>query len=94
MADRADQRIHRLSAGEVQRVALARAVATACGLLILDEPTSRLDEHSADLVASLITQAARGGHTVICATHDPRLTEQADERVDLPMERSPDDAAL
>lgn len=85
MADRVNQRVHRLSAGEVQRVALARAMATAQGLLILDEPTSRLDENSADLVASLITQAARGGQTVICATHDPRLTEQADERLDLPM---------
>jgi ABC-type lipoprotein export system ATPase subunit len=85
MADRVDQRVHRLSAGEVQRVALARAMATARGLLILDEPTSRLDENSADLVASLIAQAAKAGQTVICATHDPRLTEQADERLDLPM---------
>jgi ABC-type transport system involved in cytochrome bd biosynthesis fused ATPase/permease subunit len=55
----------------VQRVALARAMAGARGLLILDEPTSRLDEASAELVAELIRQAARGGQTVICASHDP-----------------------
>jgi ABC-type lipoprotein export system ATPase subunit len=63
----------------VQRVALARAMAGARGLLILDEPTSRLDEASAELVAELIRQAARGGQTVICASHDPRLTERADD---------------
>jgi ABC-type lipoprotein export system ATPase subunit len=79
LEERAAQRVERLSAGEVQRVALARAMAAARGLLILDEPTSRLDEASAELVAGLIGQAARGGQTVICATHDPRLTERADE---------------
>jgi ABC-type lipoprotein export system ATPase subunit len=89
LAERADQRVHRLSAGEVQRVALARAMATARGLLILDEPTSRLDEHSAELVARLIGRAASSGQTVICATHDPRLCEQADEVLDLPVQGAP-----
>jgi putative ABC transport system ATP-binding protein len=79
LGERANQRVHRLSAGEVQRVALARAMAAARGLLILDEPTSRLDEANAELVASLIRQAPRSGQTVICATHDARLTEQAEE---------------
>jgi ABC-type lipoprotein export system ATPase subunit len=79
LEERAGQRVERLSAGEVQRVALARAMAAARGLLILDEPTSRLDEASAELVAELIRQAARSGQTVICASHDPRLTERADE---------------
>jgi ABC-type lipoprotein export system ATPase subunit len=85
LEERADQRVERLSAGEVQRVALARAMAAARGLLILDEPTSRLDEASAELVAGLISQAARSGQTVICATHDPRLTELADEVISLPV---------
>jgi ABC-type lipoprotein export system ATPase subunit len=72
----------------VQRVALARAIAAARGLLLLDEPTSRLDEASAELVATLIGQAARGGQTVICASHDPRLSEQADEVLALPAQAS------
>lgn len=79
LEERITQRVERLSAGEVQRVALARAMAAARGLLILDEPTSRLDEASAELVADLIGQVARSGQTVICATHDPRLAERADE---------------
>ncbi len=78
-----EQRVHRLSAGEVQRVALARAMAAARGLLIIDEPTSRLDEASTELVAGLLREASRGGQTVICATHDPRLIELADETLNL-----------
>lgn len=78
LSERAGQRVQRLSAGEVQRVALARAMAAARGLLILDEPTSRLDEANAELVGELIEQAVRAGQTVICSTHDLRLTERAD----------------
>jgi ABC-type lipoprotein export system ATPase subunit len=84
LAERQDQRVHRLSAGEVQRVALARAMAAARGLLLLDEPTSRLDETNAELVASLIRRVAAHGQTVICATHDPALTEQADQVLVVP----------
>lgn len=83
LAERTGQRVHRLSAGEVQRVALARAMAAARGLLILDEPTSRLDETSAELVSQLIRQAPGRGQTVICASHDPRLAEHADELLPL-----------
>jgi putative ABC transport system ATP-binding protein len=83
LAERVDQRVHRLSAGEVQRVALARAMAVARGLLIIDEPTSRLDEASAELVGALLGQTAQAGQTVICATHDPRLLERADASLSL-----------
>ena len=41
----------RLSAGEAQRVALARALSCAGGLLVCDEPTSRLDAIGAAAVA-------------------------------------------
>ena len=58
LADRARQRVHRLSAGEAQRLALARALAGARGLLIVDEPTSRQDETNARAVAALLAAAA------------------------------------
>jgi ABC-type lipoprotein export system ATPase subunit len=91
LADRARQRVSRLSAGEAQRVALARALASARGLLIVDEPTSRLDESNAGRVAELLVQAAaQDGQTVICATHDPQLIQRADEvlRLDAGLGRS------
>ena len=84
LADRAGQRAHRLSAGEAQRLALARALASARGLLIADEPTSRQDESSARAVAALLAAAAHEeGQTVICATHDPAVIRQADQVVTL-----------
>ncbi len=80
LADRARQRVSRLSAGEAQRVALARALASARGLLIVDEPTSRLDESNAVRVAELLAGAAAvDSQTVICATHDPELIKRADD---------------
>jgi ABC-type lipoprotein export system ATPase subunit len=82
LADRARQRVHRLSAGEAQRLALARALASARGLLIVDEPTSRQDENNAQAVAALLLAAAHEeGQTVICATHDPTVIRQADQVV-------------
>lgn len=83
MSERVRQRVARLSAGETQRVALARALASSRGLLILDEPTSRLDEVNAGTVAALLAAAAGTGQTIICATHDPQLISHADEVVQL-----------
>ncbi len=82
LAERAGQRVYRLSAGEAQRLALARALASARGLLIVDEPTSRQDEGNARVVAALLAAAAHEeGQTVICATHDPAVIRQADHVV-------------
>jgi ABC-type lipoprotein export system ATPase subunit len=84
LADRARQRVYRLSAGEAQRLALARALAGARGLLIVDEPTSRQDEANARGVAALLAAAAHtDGQTVICATHDPTLIGRADHVIAL-----------
>jgi len=88
--DRARQRVHRLSAGEAQRLALARALASARGLLIVDEPTSRQDENNARAVAAMLAAAAHEeGQTVICATHDPAVIRQADKVVRLDGHISP-----
>jgi ABC-type lipoprotein export system ATPase subunit len=84
LADRARQRVHRLSAGEAQRLALARALASARGLLLADEPTSRQDEANARVVAALLGAAAHEeGQTVVCATHDPAVIRHADKVVAL-----------
>src|SRR5262249_13002614 len=84
LAERATQRVSRLSQGERARVAIARAIATSPTVLLADEPTSRLDGANAIAVAVLLARLARDtGCSVICSTHDPLVLEQADDCVRL-----------
>ena len=82
LAERATQRVARLSQGERARVAIARAIAAQPKLLLADEPTSRLDGGNAIAVAHLLARLARDtGAAVLCATHDPLVIEQAHEQL-------------
>ena len=84
LAELAGQRVGRLSAGERQRVSIARALAARPAVLLVDEPTARLDEANALAVGVLLAKVARElGTCVICATHDPLVIEQADANVAL-----------
>ena len=84
LGDRVGQRVSRLSAGEQTRVQIARAVAVRPALLLADEPTARLDQANALAVANLLAQLARDtGAAVVCATHDPIVSEQADTELRL-----------
>ena len=84
LSERVGQRVSRLSTGERGRVAIARALAARCRLILVDEPTSRLDQTNALSIAVLLARLAREtGIAVVCATHDPLLIEQADEQLGL-----------
>jgi len=84
LAERAGQHVSRLSAGEQIRVAVARALAARPSLLLVDEPTARLDQANALNLATLLSRLARErGTAVVCATHDPVVIEQADEELAL-----------
>jgi ABC-type lipoprotein export system ATPase subunit len=84
LAERATQRVSRLSQGERARVSIARAIASRPTVLLADEPTSRLDGANAISVAVLLARLARDtGCAVVCSTHDPLVLEQADERITL-----------
>src|SRR4029453_14372432 len=87
LSERAGQRVSRLSAGEQVRggdaPGAARAAARA-SLLLVDEPTPRLDQANALRLATLLTTLAReSGAAVVCATHDPVVIEQADGELSL-----------
>jgi ABC-type lipoprotein export system ATPase subunit len=84
LGERAGQRVSRLSAGEQTRVQVARAIADRPVLLLADEPTARLDQANALAVVNLLAGLAREtGAAIVCATHDPIVTEHADAELRL-----------
>jgi len=74
VSHRADAYPEALSGGEKQRVAIARALVTDPEVLILDEPTSSLDENTAMAILALIRDLNREkGLTVVLVTHQVKL---------------------
>jgi ATP-binding cassette subfamily C protein CydD len=69
-----------LSAGQIRRIALARALLRDASLLILDEPTTNLDDESAELVAIALERLPRSA-TVLLITHDEVLARRLGDRV-------------
>lgn len=59
-----------LSGGEAQRVCFARALANDPAVLLLDEPTSSLDEAAKFDVEAVIRKVAQRGVTSVLVTHD------------------------
>jgi lipoprotein-releasing system ATP-binding protein len=80
LRERLTHRPGMLSGGEQQRVAVARALVMRPQLLLADEPTGDLDEHTADALHNLIREMHREfGLTSIIATHNARLADSCDE---------------
>lgn len=70
-----------LSGGEQQRVAVARAVAGDPKIILADEPTGSLDAKSAEVIIKLLDMFHNRGATVVIATHDSHLIQNAPGRV-------------
>jgi lipoprotein-releasing system ATP-binding protein len=84
LGQRLDHRPSKLSGGEQQRVAVARALANKPPLVLADEPTGNLDEHTADVVFGEFLDLVRGeGTSALVATHNERIAAKMDRVVRL-----------
>src|SRR3954462_13184444 len=84
LAQRLEHRPSKLSGGEQQRVAVARALANKPPLVLADEPTGNLDEHTADIVfAEFLSLVREEGSAALVATHNERIAGKMDRVVRL-----------
>jgi ABC-type multidrug transport system ATPase subunit len=75
-----DRLVGQYSQGMRQRMSLARAILNDPKLLLLDEPFSNVDFHSAHEMAALLAKIRDRGKTLFVVTHQPGLLQSiADE---------------
>ncbi|MDB4474280.1 ABC transporter ATP-binding protein [Opitutaceae bacterium] len=82
LAERADHVPAKLSGGERQRVAVARALMNRPRLILADEPTGNLDEHTGDAVISLLLELSQEtGTALVLVTHNQAHALKTDRQL-------------
>ncbi len=84
LADRANRLPDQMSTGQQQRIAALRAISHKPDLVILDEPTSCLDDANAEALLDLLIELNESaGSAMILATHDLQAAGRMGRTVNL-----------
>lgn len=76
--------VMKLSGGQQQRVAIGRALVSEAPIILADEPTGNLDEHTAgEIIAILKKLAKERNKCVIVVTHSKEVARAADTILEL-----------
>jgi len=68
-----------LSGGQQQRVAIARSLANSPEIILADEPTANLDQHTGQEMIDLLDELKQKlSVTIISATHDLKMLKKSD----------------
>jgi polar amino acid transport system ATP-binding protein len=81
MAEKAKAYPDSLSGGQQQRVAIVRALAMQPRVLLLDEITAALDPELVGDVLEIVRELARGGLTMLIATHEMGFAKEVASQV-------------
>lgn len=82
LGERLHHKPSRLSGGEQQRVALARAFICQPALLLADEPTGNLDQHTGQKIADLLFRMNQeSGSSLVIVTHDVALAARCQRQL-------------
>ena len=81
MADAHERRLGAYSKGMRQKVGLIRSMLHDPSILLLDEPTSAMDPHSAKLVRDAILELRDGRRAIILCTHNLAEAEALADRI-------------
>lgn len=69
LAEKSSEKVKKLSKGLRQRVLIARALVHEPPFIILDEPTTGLDPHSAESIYGILEELKSQGATILLTTH-------------------------
>ena len=79
-----NRNVLKLSGGQQQRVAIARALVSEAPIILADEPTGNLDEHTAgEIIDVLKSLAKERNKCVIVVTHSKEVANAADSILEL-----------